>query len=434
MVYKYKNNKWSRMIAARKLAATAAAAAAVADQHIDTDAGAAPQVSVETEGLVKVGEADAAGAHAAAATNADQTQKRNDTAQEELFTRATAADAHRVLAAKHSQSTCPLLPRVLDAFHVPSANSTDAASGFMGYVLQRTEEQALDDGGESSGCVPAVMTIYGVCKGGDGEQSCLQVVRWEAASPLSQKVDPHLVDNAAQVIQEEQQQQQQQQRPSQAAPHELLLYVDADGRCFTLAPSSVIAVERQASSKDGSAATAAAVDGGVLSGSSTAAAAYWMVPTVLREHFLTLLQALARWRSLPLTLVSSPSLTTAGVVPHATRWVRDTPTPITTTAAGDTPSTTVPVAVQKDKKMSKKRRRAFMLSRAAAQAVVADKDSACDTSSADAAACLCIPYVVAVENGGNGGGTESFVSSSGSASVVFVLGNRLAPFPADYVL
>ncbi|KPA76938.1 hypothetical protein ABB37_07317 [Leptomonas pyrrhocoris] len=487
MVYKPKNNKWSRMLAARKLAAAERrkeveerhSEEAEADAAFDRRDEGGARDAAATAHSKKDGEGRLSdSADAPTSTGVHQNSSGPQTAVSIYSTGSigpqeqsendccTAHTEHTPLLTRLNEppacgeSTCVLrdiaqLPRVVDAFCVPSPCFEASLEGlpavsdapiYIAYTLQMEASAARE-----------AATVFGVWDArSDG--GCLQLVRWSAeAHPAAEPPLPLSSTTSSSGLQE------------------LVMYVDAEGRCFMLAPSSVVSVGQADISQKGEESTVdqkmrrsndvdQSVDGGVEAAAPVdegSPYAYWLIPAFLKDHFMALLLAQRRWHVAGSAGVKSESLReplpSFAVQPHASQWI------LTSTAAAahedrvarsvdEAASVSAPPAqlapspplkVGRKKKKAEKRRRAATTP-PQSDPVIVNAEAA--PSQADVSATYRIPYVVKVTrlaaSAGDASTDEGATSSQLIASrtfrlpssAVFYVGNRLTPFPPDYVL
>lgn len=487
MVYKYKNNKWSRMIAARKLAAanraketagfpTEVPASAIAPSNPGQTRACEESAVVQAQRQTDTGDVTAcvdAVEHKeerrgdAQTQNAQKTGMVASTGQPQ--TSIAASDPTHVDNAAHSNEAtdcaadiapaAPLhvvahamqtpvyagvatvavedalrkaddgagLPRVVAACYVPiykkkTVSSADAATTadrpssprFVAYVLQSAEPGTNQ-----------TMKALGVWDG-QSEDSCLQVVHWPAKlSAVTSGPSNNAAVRAAEAA---------TAITAPSTTREVVMFVNAEGQCFVLAPSSVVsvapadAIEKNSRGSDDSDAAAAKT----TSQADKCPYTYWLIPTCLKEHFLALLWAQQTWQTSAAPCLSSTSQSFE-VQPHASRWIishsdsSEALLPAAQEAAAETalsPNRTSRVSKKKGK--AKKRRR------------VSTPPSAAPPPHTDVATTYDIPYVAKVVIAAEAGNAEHLQHTETAVpdlpfSAVFHVANQLRPFPSNYV-
>ncbi|KAG5505897.1 hypothetical protein JIQ42_06691 [Leishmania sp. Namibia] len=495
MVYKHKNNKRARSIAARKLqkaaeAAATAAAARIAPVGVDDDQGAAVEYcdacrsslpsagdmavacavvvvkdkfSAITAAAASLTEANARAADAEDARLAKQsdTQQRqpgdfgdwssSDTSGLLFSAPPTPTDLARLNVANRAAG----LPSMLAATHLPctpnvtpcSPQRSVDAGGEGDYVAYMLSDQ-LNDAATVS------MTIWGVYSLRCGD--CLQVVHWHhrpatQVSPVANG-DHHSSSTCFDAQQTK----------------ELIMRVDAAGLCFMLAPSSLVSVEGGGAAGSMTPASVSSESDAAAPAAAASADVYWMIPSVMKESFFALLQAQEWLREAPLRHPTSEarahSLECQGwcVRPHPSQWASITPCVEATaraTEACESPespslSTVALVAPKRKAKKTKRQRSSQSSPRAQAKqqpviTAAADASQQMDSTaqvgpaahdalpSSPLPPCR-IPYVAAVQRShkGGSGAAESHlpladVPAAADAPVVLLIGNRIAAYPID---
>ncbi|AYU76803.1 hypothetical protein, unknown function [Leishmania donovani] len=317
------------------------------------------------------------------------------------------------------------LPSVLAATHLPCIPGVTSCSPQCGedgngeghYVAYLLSEQLSNN-------TTMPMTMWGVYSLRSGD--CLQVVHWHH-SP-----DAH----ASPVI-------NRALHPSSTSPHaqqtrELIMRVDATGLCFMLAPSSLVSVEGGGAAGCMTPASVSSEPDTAAPGAATSGDVYWLIPSVMKESFFALLQAQEWLRTAPPRHPASDAcahrLECQGwcAQPHPTRWVRVTPS-VKAKRQRDSPSPRAQSPPQQQPSI-------------AAAAAAPSQNTASTTRSRLAPNAAMpsslsqyrIPYVAAVPQlqKRRSGAPESHlpltaVPAAAVAPVVLLLGNRIAPYPAD---
>ncbi|CBZ24489.1 hypothetical protein, unknown function [Leishmania mexicana MHOM/GT/2001/U1103] len=348
-----------------------------------------------------------------------------------------AAGPLSVLAAAH----LPCIPGLTSC----SPQCGEGGTGEGHYVAYLLSEQLSND-------TTMPTTMWGVYSLRTGD--CLQVVHWHH-SPAAHA--PPVTNGGL--------------HPSPTSLHaqqtrELIMHVDSTGLCFMLAPSSLVSVE------GGGAAgcmTPASVSSDPDAAAAEAAASrdvYWLIPSVMKESFFALLQAQEWLRAVPPRHPASEACTRRlecqgwCVQPHPTRWASVTPSVETTARPAEAceshespspPAAALPAPKHKAKKT--KKQRGSPSPRAQPQqrpSIVAAATPLQNTESTTPSRLAFhdamppslfqyrIPYVAAVQQlqKSRSGAPESHlpltaVPAAAVTPVVLLLGNRIAPYPAD---
>ncbi|CAG9570156.1 hypothetical protein LMJF_11_0340 [Leishmania major strain Friedlin] len=348
------------------------------------------------------------------------------------------------------------LPSVLAATHLPcipgvascSPQCGEDGSGEGHYVAYLLSEQLSNN-------TTMPMTMWGVYSLRSGD--CLQVVRWHH-SPAAH-ASP--VTNGA-------------LHPSSTTPQaqqtkELIMRVDATGLCFMLAPSSLVSVEGGGAAGCMTPASVSSEPDAAAAGAAASGDVYWLIPSMMKESFLALLQAQEWLRTAPPRHPASDTCVRRFecqgwcVQPHPTRWASVTPSLKATASAAEAweprespspPTAALPAPRRTAQKA--KRRRGSPSPRAqppqqqpsimAAAAAAPLQNTASTTRSRLALADATpsspshyrIPYVAAVpqlQKRCSGATASHLPLTAGPAAavtpVVLLLGNRIAPYPAD---
>ncbi|KPI84398.1 hypothetical protein ABL78_6542 [Leptomonas seymouri] len=329
-----------------------------------------------------------------------------------------------------------------------NASAVSGPPKYVTYILQ-TEDPGTEE----------VLTAFGVCNA-QPDDSCLQVVYWNSRAHTTAARSPASAAGISVLP----------PAPSSAL-REVVMYVDAEGRCFMLAPSSVVSVGgAEVTSETGfttSSSNQGGKDGDGLRDGAGAAAlnadggpyAYWLIPSVLKDLFLALLWARSHWRAAG--RASTHSALLHGPLPsfkvqlHDSRWAS------TATAAeapgahardyvGSAANAPVPPQQLTPSSLSKARKKKGM-PRKRIRAATPPSDHALvnaevSASQAGVSVTCRIPYVVKVTTPSASVRDVSTASNANSSqtarscelrlppSAVFHIGNRLTPFPPDHVL
>jgi hypothetical protein len=514
MVYKHKNNKWSRMIAARKLAAAnrekeaagactneeaaATQTLAVSEAHpsdvkrnvadisepakgsdactdilSSTALAAEDDAAQQTDLTLHVGSAGVIGAQQPEIRSRRGSTERKspppctvNPLPQGCISGAPTTTAADALTEGERSDVC--VPRVTDACYVPlhcfqtrCADSSTVApeaslsSNYVAYILQSGEGIGETDSAAAPTTALGVWALQ--AEGG----SCLQVVRWGTTTQPTVASSTNITTTISNTAAED------TTLPVLSSVKELMMYVDAEGRCFVLAPSSVAAVVHADEATAGHEGQSA-----VVAGSSTGTAcpyAYYFIPTSLKKHFLALLWAMQQqWRLSPGALFHARDQTPSAdawtpasaqvfsVQLHPSRWAAS---PSVSSAemgneeeeAGHKTQQCSSSAETSSPNASKKTKKAKKRSRAATPppptTTAADPTVAAPSVDATTSASFRIPYVVNVTQPAARAANDAVgvcvdsaeLTARGPAvalphSTVFHLGNRLTPFPADHVL
>ncbi|GET86643.1 hypothetical protein, unknown function [Leishmania tarentolae] len=353
-----------------------------------------------------------------------------------LSVASSAAGLPCILAATH-------LPCILSGtpYRPPCGEDGGGESDYIAYLLSE----------HRSNETTRPMTMWGVYSLRNGD--CLQVIHWHhsPAAVASPSTNGDLHPSSSLL--------------NEQRARELIMRVDATGLCFMLAPSSLVSVE------GGGAAgcmTPASVSSEPDEDSAPAAApgdVYWLIPSVMKESFLALLQAQEWLRTTSgrhqASEACSRSFECQGwcVRPHSTRWVSVTSPGEATASAVERcelhtspapPTAALPAPKRKTKKGKRQhgslslRAQPQQPSSVAAAAPLQNTESttrfrlAVNAAMPSSPSQYRIPYVAAVQQPqkGLGSATESHLPlaalpAAAVAPVVLLLGNRIAPYPSD---
>lgn len=360
MVRKPKNNKRSRAMAARKLLKAAAAAAAAVPQPPTHPCPPQKAVQGPDEGAAAwpTPEHAASDPRTCHAGDAHTDAPRQCAPNPPRDGAVLAADLAVITAAPAGPSVAAGTPCVRAAALLPHGNSPAPPVHAAAAAASRSTSGApqprqtylayfLSDTSPSRGR-EAPSSMWGVYA--HDTKACLQVVHWSAVTGGAPP----------------------------AAGRELLMHVDADGHCFVLSTDTLVSThgshDSSSSNGPGDAAAVAAAHSlpsstpltpGLHAASPHSADAYWLVPSLLVNDFLALLQARVWLRTT--AALPAPDAPCPGwrVQPHPTRWVPPLLHPERGGAAGDVAAAAAALA----ERASSPRRPTSKTRKAAARAV-----------------------------------------------------------------